>query len=102
MSLPNHTGTSILSCCILKVKVNYLTILVLIQYMYTLHFDSFSISFPLSPQRGDSAVIMATVRHESDVLRVLVDAGSDLNVQNEVRYTVTVASAAGVIPSCLY
>ena len=63
------------------------------------HFDSFSISFPLSPQRGDSAVIMATVQHRSDVL---VDAGSDLNVQNEVRYTVTVASAAGVIPSCPY
>ena len=66
------------------------------------HFDSFSISFPLSPQSGDSAVIGATVEHESDVLRVLVDAGSDLNVQNEVRYTVTVASAAGVIPSCPY
>ena len=32
-------------------------------------------------------MIMATVEHESDVLRVLVDAGSDLNVQNEVRYT---------------
>ena len=66
------------------------------------HFDSFSISFPLSPQRGDSAVIKATVGHRSDVLRVLVDAGSDLNVQNEVRYTFTVASAAGVIPSCPY
>ena len=65
-------------------------------------FDSFSISFPLSPQRGDSAVIKATVERQSDVLRVLVDAGSDLNVQNEVRYTVTVASAAGVIPSCPY
>ena len=47
-------------------------------------------------------MIMATVRYKSDVLRVLVDAGSDLNVQNEVRYTVTVASAAGVIPSCPY
>ena len=47
-------------------------------------------------------MIMATVEHRSDVLRVLVDAGSDLNVQNEVRYTVTVASAAGVIPSCPY
>ena len=43
---------------------------------------------------------MATVEHRADVLRVLVDAGSDLNVQNEVRYTVTVTSAAGVIPSC--
>ena len=47
-------------------------------------------------------MITATVRHMVDVLRVLVDAGSDLNVQNEVRYTVTVASAAGVIPSCPY
>ena len=37
-------------------------------------------------------MIRATVEHRSDVLRVLVDAGSDLNVQNEVRYTVTVAS----------
>ena len=59
-------------------------------------------SFPLSPQRGDSAVIMATVEYMADVLRVLVDAGSDLNVQNEVRHTVTVASAAGVILSCPY
>ena len=93
---------------ILKLKVINFS-----QYMYnilvlihtctcTWHFDSFSISFPLSPQRGDSAVIIATVQHWSDVLRVLVDAGSDLNVQNEVRYTVTVASAAGVIPSCPY
>ena len=79
------------------------------QHMYNYYmtwstraFDSFSISFSLSPQRGDSAVIIATVGHKSDVLRVLVDAGSDLNVQNEVRYTVTVASAAGVIPSCPY
>ena len=47
-------------------------------------------------------MITATVRHWSDVLKVLVDAGSDLNVQNEVRYTVNVASAAGVIPSLPY
>ena len=47
-------------------------------------------------------MIGATVGHWSDILRVLVDAGSDLNVQNEVRYTFTVASAAGVIPSCPY
>ena len=47
-------------------------------------------------------MIMATVEHRSDVLRVLVDAGSDLNVQNGVRYTVTVASAARVIPICPY
>ena len=44
-------------------------------------------------------MIMATVGRRSDVLRVLVDAGSDLNVQNEVRYTVTVA---GLIPSYPY
>ena len=43
-------------------------------------------------QEGDSAVIQATVEHRSDVLRVLVGAGSDLNLQNEVRYTVTVAT----------
>ena len=38
-------------------------------------------------------MIRATVEHESDVLRVLVGAGSDLNLQNEVRYTVTVATS---------
>ena len=43
-------------------------------------------------QRGDSAVIRATVEHRPDLLRVLVGAGSDLNLQNEVRYTVTVAT----------
>ena len=43
-------------------------------------------------------MIMATVQHRSDVLRILVGAGSDLNMQNEVRYTVHVVSAAGVIP----
>ena len=37
-------------------------------------------------------MIQATVVHQSDVLRVLVGAGSDLNLQNEVRYTVTVAT----------
>ena len=47
-------------------------------------------------------MIRATVEHDTNVLRVLVDAGSDLNLQNEVRYTVTVASAAGVIPNCPY
>ena len=35
-------------------------------------------------------MIKATVEHESDVLRVLVEAGSDLNLQNEVRYTVSI------------
>ena len=43
-------------------------------------------------QKGDSAVIQATVRYGPDALRVLVGAGSDLNLQNEVRYTVTVAT----------
>ena len=31
-------------------------------------------------------MIIATVQHGSHVLRVLVEAGSNLNVQNEVRY----------------
>ena len=44
------------------------------------------------PQRGDSAMILATVRHRSDALRVLVGAGADLNLQNEVR-SVTVDTA---------
>ena len=89
---------------ILKVKV-YVSISQSHNTSYVTHIEYqifCSISFPLSPQREDSAVIMATVRYRSDVLRVLVDAGSDLNVQNEVRHTVTVASAAGVIPSCPY
>ena len=52
-------------------------------------------SFPslLTPQNGDSAVIKATVRHESDALRELVRSGADLNLQNQVRYTVTVDTA---------
>ena len=37
-------------------------------------------------------MIQATVRYRPDVLRVLVGAGSDLNLQNEVRYTVIVAT----------
>ena len=47
----------------------------------------------LSPQKGDSAVILATVEHKSGALRELVRAGADLNLQNEVRYTVTVDTA---------
>ena len=38
-------------------------------------------------------MMRATVRHESGVLRELVKGGADLNLQNEVRYTVTVATA---------
>ena len=36
------------------------------------------------PQKGDSAVIIATVTHKPDVLQELVKAGADLNLQNEV------------------
>ena len=43
-----------------------------------------------SPQDGDSAVILATVGHHSGALKELVSAGADLNLQNQVRYTVTV------------
>ena len=38
-------------------------------------------------------MIIATVRRESGALRELVTAGADLNLQNEVRYTVTVDTA---------
>ena len=51
------------------------------------------------PQRGDSAVIMATVGHQSDVLRLLVEAGADLNLQNEVR-SGTVDTTSCIIPVC--
>ena len=37
--------------------------------------------------------MIATLEHKSDVLRELVRGGADLNRQNEVRYTVTVATA---------
>ena len=50
-------------------------------------------TFQFSPQDGDSAVIKATVRHASGALRELVRAGADLNLQNEVRYTVTADTA---------
>ena len=42
---------------------------------------------------GDSAVILATVEHEADALKDLVSTGADLNLQNQVRYTVTVNTA---------
>ena len=38
-------------------------------------------------------MMRATVKHESGALRELVRACADLNCQNEVRYTVTVATA---------
>ena len=50
------------------------------------------------PQSGDSAVILATVRHKSDALRELVGAGADLNLQNEVR-SVTVDTAVHYVSS---
>ena len=37
-----------------------------------------------SPQDGDSAVIMATQHHHSEVLKVLVASGVNLNLQNQV------------------
>ena len=48
-------------------------------------------------QRGDSATIIATVGYHSETLKVLVEAGSDLNLFNEVRYTVTVDTAPHII-----
>ncbi|CAI8021395.1 Putative ankyrin repeat protein MM_0045, partial [Geodia barretti] len=36
----------------------------------------------ISPQNGDTAVIIAVKRREPDTLRELVRAGSDLNLQN--------------------
>ena len=47
----------------------------------------------LSVQEGDSAVIMATVVHKSGALQELLRAGANLNLQNEVRYTVTLDTA---------
>ena len=46
-----------------------------------------------SPQNGDSAVNLATVRHQSGALKELVSTGANLNLQNQVRYTVTVDTA---------
>ena len=45
------------------------------------------------PQRGDSAVIVAAVGCKSDALQELVSRGANLNLQNQVRYTVTVDTA---------
>ena len=38
-------------------------------------------------------MVQATVKHQSDALQELVNAGADLNLQNQVRYTVTVDTA---------
>ena len=38
-------------------------------------------------------MILATVKHHSGLLKELVSAGADLNLQNQVRYTVTVDAA---------
>ena len=56
----------------------------------------------VSTQTGDSAVIAAAVEQQPAPLRELVRAGSDLNLQNQVRYTVTVDTAPHIIPSCPY
>ena len=37
-----------------------------------------------STQRGDSAVIKATLEYRSDIVQELVDGGADLDLQNEV------------------
>ena len=56
----------------------------------------------VSTQDGDSAVIVATLEQQPATLRELVRAGSDLNLQNQVRYTVTVDTVPHIIPSCPY
>ena len=38
-------------------------------------------------------MIKAILRHQTDALQELVSAGADLNLQNQVRYTVTVDTA---------
>ena len=67
-----------------------------------LFIDPFSFHPTVSTQNGDSAVMYATVKHQPATLRELVRAGSDLNLQNQVRYTVTVDTAPHIIPSCPY
>ena len=51
------------------------------------------IDFHHSPQDGDSAVIQATVGHHSGALKELVSTGANPDLQNQVRYTVTVDTA---------
>ena len=62
----------------------------MIVYMYVTFVHQVLDYSLLSQQKGDSAVIQATVEHQSGALQVLVSAGADLNLQNQVRYTVTV------------
>ena len=40
------------------------------------------------PQNGDSAVIIAIMHNRPAILRQLVRAGSDLNLQNQVSFNV--------------
>ena len=51
-------------------------------------------------------MIIAIVMHQSGALQELVRAGADLNLQNEVRDSVAVDTAAiaapCIIPCCLY
>ena len=58
------------------------------------------VQFPLtlSPQNGDSAVIKAVVGYQPSSLRELVRAGSDLNLQNQVRASDTVDTAHHLPP----
>ena len=58
--------------------------------------------FSLSSQDGDSAVIRATAEYQPAVLRELVRGRSNLNLQNQVRYTITVNTASHIIPCCPY
>lgn len=43
-------------------------------------------------QDGDTAVILATLHPRQDALKELLRAGTDLNVQNNVRYLLYTAS----------
>ena len=51
-----------------------------------------------SHQNGDTAVIIAIERYKPAIVKELVRAGSDLNLQNQVRYTVTVDTAPHITP----
>ena len=56
-----------------------------------------SILDSLSLQAGDSAAMRAVQFYRSAPLRELVRAGCDLNLQNQVRHTVTVDTAPHVV-----
>ena len=47
------------------------------------------IMYIISPQNGDSAVILATTCYHRPVLKELVRAGADLNLQNQVTLDLT-------------